>query len=145
MSNADWFYITVSSSDDTTIPGDTAYAFTNSFPVPLNMNGNRIQAALYDVSYDTSAITTNYTVFCNSSLVQGLQMVGSNMTNTLRRITLPPGKLTFTPLHLQWVEAVTDGGSVSIIQTEFTITTADTGATDMKGVTFVTYVFRVIE
>lgn len=148
MSNADadWTYVTVSSGDATTQPTDTNYAFSNVLANGgVDFGSNRVQVALFSMSYELKAAPSNTTFSLATDVVRGTQIVGNSATNILRIETLLPGKNTYTPAgFLQWVPAVVTGqslGSIIVV-----IKNVDgTDPTDFVGNTYVTMAFRTVE
>ena len=143
MSDADWQFMSVASNDLTTLPTDTATTFTNTFPVPMMFQSNNVQVALFSLSYFLATGGKN-TFFLNTSLVAGLQIIGSDVTNSVRLFTLTDGSGTWEPQRLQWLDAVTSGGAISLVQVTITdIAGAD--AVDLTGPNLATFVFRELE
>lgn len=124
MADADWQFITLSSADRSSPDTDRPYSFSNTLGTTMKFSSNNVQVCLFSMSYDNRTVPavnptdppSEYTYvhkvfFVDSSVVVGLQIRGSVLGNSLRRVDLELGDgNTWTPKFLQWVPAVTGGG-----------------------------------
>lgn len=144
-------FLTVASNDVSNTGTQYAYSFNNTLPVPIKFESTRVEVALFMLHYEnTGQPPPNATTpkdriaLVNSSVVRYGERVGSQSTDVMRIVTLRTGVNTLQPQVLQWVPANLEGRE--IVRVGFSITNPDKSlVTDLQGVTFATFGFRVLE